>query len=153
MFRPTSQSDPSKRPSSGGESRASEFNVPYGEAIGKAPYTLPADLLAFTPETVKAEIARVKTATDKLRAANKLIPDLHKFTEEWDLFLRQLKALRLKLAKAEISRQQFEASSRVLAAKLAQAFESILHQETEQKQRLSQRAQQLKARARERTRP
>ncbi|HEY9663816.1 MAG TPA: hypothetical protein V6C65_35660, partial [Allocoleopsis sp.] len=100
----------------------------------------------------KTEIEKVKVATEKLKAANKLIPYLQKFTEEWDLFLRQLKALRIKLAKAEISKAQFEASTRVLAAKLAQALESILAKETEQKSRLSTRASQVKAKAKERSR-
>lgn len=150
MFRQAEQPEDNKRPSAGGEGRSSEFDVPYGDASSKAPYTMPSDLLAFTPETVKTEIEKVKAATDKLKAANKLIPYLQKFTEEWDLFLRQLKALRVKMAKAEISKAQFEASSRVLAAKLAQAFESILQRETEQTSRISQRATQVKARAKER---
>ncbi|HEY9659765.1 MAG TPA: hypothetical protein V6C65_15015 [Allocoleopsis sp.] len=150
MFRQTEQPEDNKRPSAGGEGRSAEFDVPYGDASSKSPYTMPSDLLSFTPENVKTEIEKVKKATEKLKAANRLIPYLQKFTEEWDLFLRQLKALRVKMAKAEISKAQFEASSRVLAAKLAQAFESILQKETDQKSRISQRATQVKQRAKER---
>lgn len=150
MFRRNDSVDaPNSNDKPTGNGRSSEFEVPYGDAANNAPYTMPDDLLAFTPDSVKAEIEKVKTATDKLKAANKLIPYLQKFTEEWDLFLRQLRVLRTKLTKAEISKAQFEASTRVLAAKLSQALESILQRETEQTNRISQRAKGIKDRAKE----